>query len=127
MSACDGLSALTKRFPRLTIRCSELGYPPAAIMLKVEDSLDNQSSVAFIKAIEDLLSTNRSLQKLSLDLSGLRYVSSTGIGALASTMMCAQKYHVDYQILDPSPHVDNLLNMLGFSKFLPIVRTAAGA
>lgn len=125
MSVCDGLLSLSHNFPRLRILCEETGDPPVRIVLRLIDSLDNDSSVPFVKEFERLLDLCPSLNTLHLNASGLRYLSSTGVGAIASALMCAQRHRVDFLIVDPSPHVSNLFKLLGFEKFLPIQRTGS--
>ena len=92
-------------------------------MIKAADSLDNESSVPFVKAMERLLEANPSIQTLELDLSEIRYISSTGVGALASVYMSAQRHQTNFSIINPSKHVTTILSLLGFEIFLPIVRT----
>lgn len=122
MSACDGLMALNARYSRFSVRCEEEGSPPTKITAQLSDSLDNDSSVPFVKEVELLFDSVPLLQTFIVDASDLRYVSSTGIGALGSVFMAAQRHQINFFIADPSEHVTMLLKLLGFASFLPIIR-----
>jgi anti-anti-sigma factor len=60
----------------------------------------------------------RGVRSLLLDLAGLNYASSTGIGALITSTQRLRCVGVDLILVDTPPHIQHIVDLLGFSPSL---------
>jgi anti-anti-sigma factor len=94
---------------------------PQALLLKVQGRLDTESSDSFRKEVVAHMLEARSAGGLVLDLSGIEYASSTGVGALVlilseSTSDCLQLY-----LYGVPRQLRMILDLLGFSSFFTML------
>ncbi len=86
-------------------------------VIEVQGDVDMESSPKFLAAIQDCLK-NRSPMKL--DLSGVKYMDSSGIAVLIQGYKQALKKSVEYLLRNPSSQVQaviELSQLQGFFKF----------
>jgi anti-sigma B factor antagonist len=50
-------------------------------------------------------------KRIVLDLTGVEYIDSSGLGALVSVYMAAGKAHCELELANPKPRVRDLLNI----------------
>jgi anti-anti-sigma factor len=58
--------------------------------------------------------------RLVLDLRGVGYISSTGVGLLATLMVSADKRSITLVLLDIPPRVRNIMDTLGLTSFFNV-------
>ena len=88
--------------------------------VKVSGFLDAHTVITFEKTMEDFLA--RDFRKVIVDLGGLSYISSAGIGALMVLLQQLRRRQGDMVILQPSPKVFKILDLLGFTKIFHIAQ-----
>ncbi len=122
MTACDIFADMAARYPHFAVECRMTGSPPDRLGISLLDSLDTDTSSGFVKGIESLMRSTPTLKSITVDASKVRYLSSTGLGALATVYLASQKRNIDFCLTNPSSHVEMLLNLLGFDLFIPVSR-----
>ncbi len=63
--------------------------------------------------------------RLVLDLSGVGYISSTGVGLLATTMVAAEGRSITFVLLDIPARVRGIMDMLGLLSFFNLEESLA--
>jgi anti-anti-sigma factor len=58
-----------------------------------------------------------------VDISGLEFINSLGMGMLISCARSLQRYNARMVLLNPRPEVDEVLRAVGIEQGIPIVRT----
>jgi anti-sigma B factor antagonist len=59
-----------------------------------------------------------------VDISGLEFISSLGMGMFISCARSLQRYQAKMVLLNPQPHVEEALKAVGIDQGVPIVRSA---
>lgn len=91
------------------------------VFLEIIGYLDAHTIEQFENLCEDLL--NQGWTNVILDLKGLTYISSAGIGALMRLAHKLRERDGDLILLKPSEKVFNIFNLLGFTKIFKIVES----
>lgn len=91
--------------------------PPEARGLSVSGHLDTTNAASFSRVVHAWLDECGGVRELWFDLAGLRYISSSGIGAFVQLLMEAQSRGVALRLLDLGPNVQAVFDVLGFSRF----------
>jgi anti-sigma B factor antagonist len=65
------------------------------------------------------------LESLTLDLSGLTFIDSSGIGLLISTVERCRAEDVEVRIVKPEQHVFHVFEVVGLADVLPFIDGAA--
>ena len=122
----SALRALQSRQRRLSVRVAR-GTRPEGIILMLQGDLDRQTSsdftvfgIAMIGRAEDLGSYN-------LELSGLKYVSSAGIGALVTLLSAIETRGLQLRLFALQPRAFGVFRALGIDSFFEIVDGACEA
>lgn len=126
MRALEGLESIPASHPRLGLRLFVEGDPPVAVRISLSGAIENEAGLAVLRQTENALRDLVSLRRLELDLSLVRYASSTGIGSIAAIHLAAVARGVEVLILSPSAQVSMLFGLLGFESFLSIRREEGG-
>jgi len=113
----DDFSSL---YPDLSVSAASDTPVKDCLTLSLTGSLDNNNAHSFTKDMETALKESTGLLSIRLELSKLKYISSTGVGALATIAMYASGRHVDFLLVDAGENVLTVLSLLGFDKFLAI-------
>ena len=101
------------------IECIEPDKAAAAtVEVRVSGFLDAHTVSAFEKTVGDLL--DRQHTKFIVDLAGLSYISSAGIGALMVLLQQLRRREGEMVILQPSAKVEKILELLGFTRIFQI-------
>lgn len=102
------------------IECVESPSGPAAMVeVRVSGYLDAQTVISFEHTIEQLL--QRQHTRFLMDLGALTYISSAGIGALMVLLQQLRRREGEMVILQPSPKVHKILDLLGFTQIFRIL------
>jgi anti-anti-sigma factor len=101
------------------IECIE-PEPGAAMTVEVRVSgfLDAHTVTSFEKTVGDLL--ERQYNKFIVNVAGLNYISSAGIGALMVLLQQLRRRDGEMVILQPSAKVHKILDLLGFTRIFQI-------
>ncbi|HUX36578.1 MAG TPA: STAS domain-containing protein [Rectinemataceae bacterium] len=94
---------------------------PPSLVIRIEGILDSSNSSAFQNAVTDCLEESRRRGGLILDLEGLSYASSTGVGAMTALLIETQRHKIPFRLCNIPHNVGAVLDILGFSSFLEIV------
>jgi anti-sigma B factor antagonist len=90
------------------------------LQVRVTGYLDAHTVSTFEKTMEDLLKPDR--RRVIMDLADLNYISSAGIGALMVLLQQLRRRQGDMVLLQPSPKVFKILDLLGFTKIFHIAQ-----
>jgi len=90
-------------------------------VLNVDGRLDSVSSLSFEKQLAKLIDGGTIF--IALDCSRLDYISSAGLRAILSSAKKAKLAHGKLTIGNPSPQVNEVLDIAGFASILPIFKT----
>jgi anti-sigma B factor antagonist len=80
--------------------------------LVVSGELDMRAAFKLESGLDRLL-RERAVRRLELDLSGVRFVDSAGLGSLLSTRELAKDLGIEMEIVNPSDPVRRILDLTG--------------
>ncbi len=89
------------------------------LVITLIGSLDLASRGELIAAATDVLKSAAG-HKLSLDLAGLTFIDSTGIGAIVETAGMAADNGCAFALRDPSARVLRVLQLTGLAELWPV-------
>lgn len=87
--------------------------------------IDAHTVIEFEKAVHSAI--DGGVHRLILDISGLSYISSAGIGAMMGLARKLSQLGGDLVLLNPTPKVFAILDGLGFTKIFKIASDEADA
>jgi anti-anti-sigma factor len=113
-------AAYTERHAHSSLSISKSDSPPS-LVIALSGSLDSESSTdtaAFLR-----FAINKAAEEggLCVDLASVTYVSSTGIGALATAMMEYERIRVPFRLRSVPDKIRDLFKLLGLWDFFKIV------
>ncbi len=80
----------------------------------------DEYTAAFIRGkLDEIISENLSAKRVVFDLSGLRFMDSTGVGVLLGRYKKYAKF-VPFFIQNPSPAVSKVLGIGGIYEMIPL-------
>lgn len=103
---------------QFVIDCLEPDDVNGIVEVKVNGFLDAHTVDEFEQSMNTLL--ERQYARFVLDLAGLAYISSAGIGALMVLLQQLRRRQGDMVILQPSQKVYKILDLLGFTRIFYI-------
>jgi anti-anti-sigma factor len=119
-------------FDEVLLRYNEL-HPQACVETRRSEGgdlvivlacdLEMKSSVEIAPVLESALRECPSRGRLLVDLHGVGYVASTGVGLLANAMVAAGKRQISLVLLDIPPRVSNIMDTLGLLSFFDVEAT----
>ena len=96
----------------------EAANKPSCVIYDLKGYIDAHTVIEFEKAIYSAIDTG--IKCIILDISGLSYVSSAGIGAMMGLARKLGQSGGDLVLLNPSPKVFAILDGLGFTRIFKI-------
>ena len=96
-----------------------------ATILQPQGRLDATSASEMDRSVITLI--NGGIMHLVLDLSGLEYVSSAGLRVFLSAAKRMKQVQGKFSLANPTPQVQQVLQVAGFSTILPVFATIAEA
>ena len=108
-----------------SLRISAAGRPGEVLLMKVAGYLDAANFDRLEKALEDALDEGRS--RVILDLAGLNYINSAGVGVILAAISRARSAAGDIVLVNPTQSVAVVFDLIGMSKFSHIVDTVEDA
>ena len=94
---------------------------PRALVLVVEGTLDTYNSELFRKTVIDSLGDAKAQGGLILDMAGISYASSTGIGAFTSILVEAERHQIALHLCHIPSNIQKILDVLGFTSFFSYI------
>lgn len=101
---------------------SRLSYSKdsAGIMIGISGSLELKAADELQNLLSHVIEDLEVGKRLAIDLAGVDYISSTGIGALATALISARRRNVGIVFRRVSPHVASIFDVLGLMRYFPI-------
>ena len=91
------------------------------VTVSVRGRLETVNSVDFLRYVTEIISGAADGDILVMDLSRLDYISSTGIGALATILVNSRKKDLKLLLKNLQPKVREVMDLLGFTAFFTLV------
>jgi anti-anti-sigma factor len=112
-------------FPALRIGLApKQGDPATRIALSGE--LLNDESPRFGTTLSGIVDSLDPGEKIIIDMSGLNYICSAGIGALTMALVASARKRISLVLVDPQASVYLVFKLLGFSSFFVFESTKGG-
>ncbi len=94
---------------------------PSCTVFELRGYIDAHTVIEFEKAVNGVIDGGKS--QVILDISGLSYISSAGIGAMMGLARRLSQHGGDLVLLNPTPKVFAILEGLGFTRIFKIAST----
>jgi len=114
------LESFGAAYPGIKLGFKKSISPPASVVM-VDGSLDSNNSDAFRKLVLEGLGLAKNEGGLILNLAGLRYASSTGLGSFTAILLEARRHQVPFFLCHIQPSVRSVLDLLGFTSFFDCI------
>ena len=105
--------------PRADFLCDTAG---SILSIHVRGEIDHHTSSAIRTGIDSTLFEKRP-QKLILDLSGVSFMDSSGLGLIMGRYALVKQYGGTLAVLDPSPAVLKIIRLAGMERMVSVLRT----
>ncbi len=92
------------------------------LVIHVGGEIDHHSAVVVRTGIDEKLAAERP-QKVMLELSGVDFMDSSGLGLIMGRYALVKKYGGSLSVLDPSPAVVKIIKLAGMERMVSILRT----
>lgn len=112
----ERIAASADRLGELAVAVRGSDSPPG-LCLSLSGSLDGNNSHMFRELAEAALGAARGGDALILDLAGLEYISSTGVGAFTTLLAEARRRETYLFVRGIQERVKAVFDILGFSEF----------
>lgn len=122
----SSLERFNEEHPELRITRGEAPLQGRGLVFKLSGSLDSFNAVAFSELIRSFLDEARGAGGLHLDLSELSYISSSGIGALASLEIDTRESGPKMRLFRISASIRRIFDVLGFSTLFSFADDQSG-
>ncbi len=90
------------------------------LVISVEGEIDHHSAALLRRRADDLI-WQRKPDTVILDMSGVGFMDSSGLGFIMGRYTEAQRLGIPFSVGNPSPPVLRMLKLCGFDKRLNIV------
>lgn len=94
---------------------------PQTAVVSVTGFLDAHTFEALEEEINGLFAEG--IYRLVVDLSGVEYISSAGAGVFIGAHTEAQENDGGMVLLNPTPNVMDVFDLLGLTQFFPVVKS----
>jgi anti-anti-sigma factor len=98
----------------LSVSCDD---EPQALVVRLSGPLDLKSSQQLQEFLLWAIGHVPGRSGLALDLSGVEYISSTGVGALSVALMAAKKRDIDFRLRGMQDKVRAVFKLLGLLEY----------
>lgn len=97
-----------------------------ALVASLRGELDHHNAAQIRQELENRFSA-LGMRNLIFDLSGLRFMDSSGLGVLIGRYKTVSALGGQTRICAPTPEVDRLLRLCGMYKIIPLYETLSEA
>ena len=106
----------------VVLSLKELDSEGKKIVLSFQGYIDTYNSPKVSKVMNAIIETKGDiLSSLVFNLSGLNYISSTGIGFLTETLQVCTSKHIKFYLSNIQKNVLEVINLLGFTMFFNVI------
>ncbi len=91
-------------------------------VIRVSGEIDHHSAVSVRTGIDRYLMEERP-QKVMLELSGVDFMDSSGLGLMMGRLALVKQYGGTLSVLDPSPAVLKIMKLAGMERMVTVFRT----
>jgi len=105
----------------LNINLEKVPEIEGCLILTLNGRIDTDNSAYFQKHVNKAIQAG--FMRLIFNCAGLNYVSSTGIGSFTSFLKILKPKSGDLVLLEIQPKVNEVFQLLGFSRFFAIKKT----
>ncbi|MDP3177139.1 MAG: STAS domain-containing protein [Spirochaetaceae bacterium] len=116
----ESLSGFMSRHPQVSTIAAISSSPPA-LVIAVSGELGHDIAPDFHSTIGLLLPAAASLGGLILDLGGVSYISSSGIGTLTSLLVESKRMKLRLELARATSKVRDIIDLLGFASFFTFI------
>lgn len=88
------------------------------IIVRISGRFNIEEVISFEKAVNEVI--EQSPKALSLDMSGLKYIDSSGIGSLIKAMNIAKNKNIDLVITDLDKEIMHIFKLAYLDRFFTI-------
>lgn len=105
------------------VRIDEILYDEsrAVLRLSVTGSLNTENSTEFRRRLIAVSASKPRLERVLMNLDGLSYASSMGIGSMVEFMTELRGKKAALDFVNVPPQVRSVMDLLGFSPFLSFI------
>jgi anti-anti-sigma factor len=94
---------------------------PLALVMTIKSNLDGNNASDFRELASAALRESRPSGGLIIELSGVGYVSSTGVGAFANLLAEAKEHDIPFFLRGMTERTKAVFDLLGFTSFFAFV------
>jgi anti-sigma B factor antagonist len=116
------LDKFNARDPSLCANAKKSVSPPA-LAIGVSGNIDSVTSPAFLEFANAAIFEAEELGGLILDIGGVKYISSTGVGSLIALFVETQKRKLPFFLCHIPDRVYSVINVLGVSAFFSYIES----
>jgi len=102
----------------LNLKLQKIEGMERGLVIYASGYIDTYNSNSFRKRAEKAVEAG--FVRLVIDMSGVNFASSTGVGALIYLLKMVKPRNGDVVLMAIQPRVNEVLQLLGFSQFFPI-------
>ncbi|HEX2564268.1 MAG TPA: STAS domain-containing protein [Acidimicrobiales bacterium] len=93
--------------------------PPAVLTVRLSGELDLAARPVVTEQVAGALVENADIQRVAVDLAGVKFCDSSGLGALLDIRRTAEKSGATTVLRAPSAGVARVLDIAGIDELLP--------
>lgn len=116
-----------RRHPGASASFSAPGRDGEPALIRVSGLIDSDTAEDFLEASLEALGALSRGAAIGLDLKDVRFVSSTGVGALTKLLTAADSLGVSLRIRSVSPACEDVFSILGLLDYFGITPSAGPA
>ena len=98
----------------------ETSETPPTLIVFISGALDSETSADLYDFLLVARDQAKTIGALTIDLAGIRYVSSTGIGILSTSMLEYTRNRISFSLRSVPPKIKSLFELLGLWHFFTI-------
>nr|AGS54293.1 anti-sigma-factor antagonist [uncultured bacterium contig00106] len=106
----------------IKIASAPIEEQPGCFLLTLEGELDSSNAQDVIKHVLNMIENN-GMKHLLADLAKLRYINSTGLGAILRISKTIAAKSGNFMIVGPNDNVFEIIEIVGANKLLDIYST----
>ena len=95
---------------------------PEGLVVSVCGEIDHHSASSMRRDVDNII-WNRTPTHLILDMSGVEFMDSSGLGLIMGRFALVKKYGGTLALLDPSPAVMKMIKLAGMDRMVSILKT----
>lgn len=106
-----------------SLRVERTDEPPAFVVY-ISGALDTETSSELLTFLSAAKKNAKASGSLIVDLSEAKYISSTGIGVLSTSMLEYAHERIPFSLRSVPPKIKALFTLLGLWSFFPVIDAA---